>query len=54
MRQNEGDWKETVRDIFDYLLVSAPPRDPVRQYVLGLIEARHYDYFCGRDRGDGE
>jgi len=53
MEQNEGDWKETVREIFDFCLCFAPDKPSTRAILKAIME-RHHDYFCGRKRGDGE
>ena len=42
----ENPWKETVRGIFDMLVLSTEQASDLECRILDLIESRHHDYFC--------
>lgn len=53
MTQTTDDWKETVRDIYDMMHKSEfgisdknNSAASTADKVIGLIEKRHYSYFC--------
>lgn len=43
---SENPWKETVRDIFDRLILARGPSTPLETAILKMIETRHHDFFC--------
>ena len=42
----ENPWQETVRSIFDMLMLSTEQASELECRILDLIESRHHDYFC--------
>ncbi len=42
-----NEWRETVRNIFDMLVLSRGSMSPLEARMLAEIKGRHHDYFCG-------
>jgi hypothetical protein len=41
-----NEWRETVRDIFDMLVLSRVDLTPLENRILERIQSRHHSYFC--------
>lgn len=46
MTDCSDEWKETVRDIFDTLMLHPGALTEVERRILDWIQLRHHDYFC--------